>query len=38
LQDFEHSMDELARLSIERWRQRLASGLNTLARNLDEQF
>jgi hypothetical protein len=38
LHDFEHSMDELARLSIERWRQRLASGLNTLAKNLDEQF
>src|SRR5437763_3265888 len=38
LQDFEHSMDELARMSIERWRQRLASGLNTLAKNLEEQF
>jgi uncharacterized coiled-coil DUF342 family protein len=38
LQDFEHSMDELAQLSIERWRHRLATGLNALAKNLDEQF
>ena len=38
LQDFEHSMDELARLSIERWRHRLASGLNALVKNLGEHF
>jgi hypothetical protein len=38
LQDFEHSMDELARLSIERWRHRLATGLNALVKNLGEQF
>jgi len=38
LQDFEHSMDELARLSIERWRHRLAGGLNALVKNLGEHF
>ncbi len=38
LQEFEHSMDELAQLSVERWRQRLATGLNAMVRNLEEQF
>jgi hypothetical protein len=38
LQDVEHSMDELAQLSIERWRHRLASGLNALVKNLGEHF
>ncbi len=38
LQKFEHSMDELAQLSVERWRQRLATGLNVMVRNLEEQF
>src|SRR6266568_581807 len=38
LQKFEHSMDELAQLSVERWRQRLATGLNAMVRNLEEQF
>jgi hypothetical protein len=38
LHDFEHSMDELAQVSIERWRQRLASGLTALVNSLGEQF
>jgi hypothetical protein len=38
LQKFEHSMDELAQFSVERWRQRLATGLNAMVRNLEEQF
>jgi hypothetical protein len=38
LHDFERSMDELAQLSIDRWRHRLATGLNALAKNLGEQF
>ena len=38
LRDFEHATDELARLSMERWRQRLASGLNALVTSLGEQF
>jgi uncharacterized phage infection (PIP) family protein YhgE len=38
LQDFEHAMDELAQLSIERCRQRLASGLDSVVKNLGEQF
>ena len=38
LQEFEHSMHELAQLSIERWRQRLATGLNVMVRKLEEQF
>jgi hypothetical protein len=35
---FEHSMEEMARLCIERWRGKLASRLNLLAKNLAEQF
>jgi hypothetical protein len=38
LQDFEHSVDELARGSIERWRNRLAGGFNALVKNLGEHF
>jgi len=38
LQEFEHSMDELTQLSVERWRQRLATGLNAMVKNLEEQF
>jgi hypothetical protein len=38
LQDFEHSMHELAQSSIERLRHRLAGGLSTLVKNLGEQF
>ena len=35
---FEHSMEEMASLSIERWRLKLAAGLNSLAKGLNEQF
>jgi len=38
LQAFEHSMQELAKLSVERWRLTLAGGLNALVKNLGEQF
>jgi len=38
LQAFEHSTDELARLSVERCRHRLEEGLSALARSLNEQF
>jgi len=38
LQAFEHSMDELAQLSIERWQLKLADNLKNLAKNLGEQF
>jgi N-acetylglucosamine-6-phosphate deacetylase len=38
LQDFEHSIDELARGSIGRWRNRLTDGLNALVKNLGEHF
>lgn len=38
LQSFEHSMEELARFSVERWRLKLAGGLNALAKNLGQQF
>jgi len=38
LQDFEHSMDEMARLSMENWRHRLGSGLSALVKNLGEHF
>ena len=38
LHDFEHSVDELARGSIERWRNRLTDGLNALVKNLGEHF
>jgi hypothetical protein len=38
LQSFEHSMEELAQQSVERWRLALASGLNSLLGVLGEQF
>jgi hypothetical protein len=38
LQTLEHSMDDLAKLSVERWRLTLAGGLNALVKNLGEQF
>ena len=38
LQNFDQSMDEMARLSVERWRLRLAESLNALAKKLGEQF
>jgi hypothetical protein len=31
-------MQELAKLSVERWRLTLAGGLNALVKNLGEQF
>jgi predicted nucleic acid-binding Zn-ribbon protein len=34
----ERSIEELARISVERWRSRLAGGLNAMARNLGENF
>jgi hypothetical protein len=37
-QAFEHSVGEMARLSVERWRLKLATVLNRLAKNLGEQF
>ena len=37
-QAFEHSMREMARLSVERWRLKLAANLNALAKNLGDQF
>jgi len=38
LRSFEHSMEELAQLSVERWRIAFAGGLNSLVRTLGEQF
>ena len=38
LQAFQHSMDELANHSIERWRLKLAGGLNAVLKSLGEQF
>ena len=38
LQAFEHSMEQLARLSVERWRLKLEGGLNALTKSLNEQF
>ena len=38
LQEFEHSMNELAHSSIERCRNRIATGLNAVVQNLGEQF
>jgi hypothetical protein len=38
LQDFEHSMEEIANLAVERWRLTLADGLNSLVKSLGEQF
>lgn len=38
LQSFNQSMDELAKLSVERWRNKLTESLNALAKSVDEQF
>lgn len=38
LEAFERSMEELAKLSADRWRLKLASGLNALAKGLGEQW
>jgi hypothetical protein len=38
LKSFELSMEELAQLSVERWRVALAGGLNSLVSTLGEQF
>jgi hypothetical protein len=38
LQTFERSMDEMAKLSIERWRSKLTDRLNALVKSVDEQF
>ena len=38
LQEFEHSLDELSHSSIERCRNRIATGLNAVVKNLGEQF
>jgi hypothetical protein len=38
MQSFERSMQELAQLSVERWRIAFAGGLNSLVRVLGEQF
>ena len=38
LQTFEHSIDEMAQLSVERWRLKLADNLNALAKSLGEQL
>jgi hypothetical protein len=35
---FVHSMEDLAKASVERWRTTLAVGLNALIKNLGEQF
>jgi hypothetical protein len=38
LKSFEHSMDDLAQQSVERWRRTLAGGLNSLVKTLGEQL
>ena len=38
LQSFERTMEELAQLSVERWRVAFAGGLNSLVKILGEQF
>jgi hypothetical protein len=38
LQAFEQSMEQLARLSVERWRAKFEGGLNALTKSLNEQF
>jgi len=38
LQVFEHSMDERAQLSVERWRLKLSTGLNAVAKSVGDQF
>jgi hypothetical protein len=38
LQAFEHSMEDLAKVLVERWRLKLSGGLNALAKSVGEQF
>jgi hypothetical protein len=38
LHSFEQAIDQQARRSVERWRIKLAAGLNALAKNIAEQF
>ena len=38
LQGFERSMDDLAQMSVERWRTAFAGGLNSVVRIMGEQF
>jgi hypothetical protein len=38
LQDFQHSMEHLARLSVESWRLKLEGGLNAVTKSLNEHF
>jgi exonuclease VII small subunit len=38
LQEFEQSVEDMARASVERWRQKLAGGLSALSKSLDEQL
>jgi hypothetical protein len=38
LQEFERSTEDMARASVEHWRQKLAGGLSLLAKSLDEQL
>ena len=38
LQAFEHSMEQLAKLSVERWRLKLEGGLTAMTKSLNEQF
>jgi len=37
-QDFQHSIEHLARLSVESWRLKLEGALNAVAKSLSEQF
>jgi hypothetical protein len=38
LQAFEQAMEQLARISVERWRAKLESGLNAATKSFNEQF
>jgi uncharacterized protein YbcV (DUF1398 family) len=38
IQTFEHSMEQLARASVERWRVKFDAGLQALTKSLNEQF
>ena len=38
LQDFQDSMEHLAKLSVESWRLKLEGGLNAVTKSLNEQF
>jgi hypothetical protein len=38
LRSFEQSIDQQAKRSVERWRLRLAAGLNSLAKSIGDQF